>query len=125
MINFLTLENQKTIAEVSLASLEKKISSVQDVMDFFGDCYSHDCIGIIIHKNALHDDFFDLKTGLAGEILQKFATYSMKLAIVGDFSNIQSNSLKDFIRESNQRKFINFVESVPDAIEVLKIGIHS
>jgi hypothetical protein len=27
-----------------------------------------------------------LKTGLAGEILQKFSTYNMRLGIVGDFS---------------------------------------
>ncbi|MCK7528774.1 MAG: DUF4180 domain-containing protein [Ignavibacteriales bacterium] len=35
-------------------------------------------------------DFFDLKTGIAGEILQKFSTYNVRLAILGDFQNIKA-----------------------------------
>jgi len=39
-----------------------------------------------LNKSAICDDFFDLSTGLAGEILQKFVNYHVKIAIVGDFS---------------------------------------
>ncbi|NDV47845.1 DUF4180 domain-containing protein [Paludibacter sp. 221] len=104
--------------QISGEALRGKIKSQADVMGFFGDCYGQNCIGMIIDKEVFDDSFFDLKTGLAGEILQKFATYRMKLAIVGDFSEVASKSLRDFIRESNRQKFINFVESVEKAIEI-------
>ncbi len=64
-------------------------------------------------------DFFDLKSGIAGEILQKFSNYLVRLAIVGDFSKYANKSLKDFIFESNKGGQINFVDSQLEAINVL------
>ncbi|MFZ2340826.1 MAG: DUF4180 domain-containing protein [Bacteroidales bacterium] len=64
----------------------------------------------------MNKDFFDLKTKIAGDILQKFSNYRMKLAIIGDFSAIKSKSLRDFIRESNNAGTINFVGSMEEAM---------
>lgn len=63
--------------------------------------------------------FFDLKTGLAGDILQKFSNYNIKLAILGNFKNEQSKSLNDFIYESNKTGRINFVETFDEAVNSL------
>lgn len=54
------------------------------------------------------DDFFILSTGIAGEILQKFINYHLKIAIVGDYSRYTSKPLKDFIYESNNGNSILF-----------------
>lgn len=56
---------------------------------------------------------------MAGEILQKFSNYRVRLAIVGDFSKYTRKSIKDFIYESNNGKQVNFVPSIPDALKVL------
>jgi hypothetical protein len=56
---------------------------------------------------------------MAGEILQKFSNYRVKLAIVGDFSKYSSKSLADFIYESNKGKHINFVATKTEALKVL------
>lgn len=69
---------------------------------------------MILHQKNITPAFFDLKTKLAGEILQKFTQYQMQLVIVGDFEKYQSNSLNDFIYESNKGKQINFVKHVED-----------
>jgi hypothetical protein len=53
---------------------------------------------------------------MAGEILQKFSNYRMRLAIVGDFSEYKSKSLRDFIRESNRTGTINFVGTIDEAL---------
>lgn len=74
---------------------------------------------LIIYKHNITNDFFDLKNGMAGEILQKFSNYRIRLAIVGDFSEFDSKSLKDFIYESNQGKQINFLDSVSEALNKL------
>ena len=70
--------------------------------------YETGCSAIILHKEQLDESFFRLSTGLAGEVLQKFVNYQMKLGIVGDFSGYTSKPLQDFIRESNEGRQICF-----------------
>lgn len=105
------------IAEVH--SADKIIGSIEDGLSLLGDLYYQGFDKIIIHEKNVTPDFFDLKTGIAGEILQKFSNYRVKLAIVGDFSKHSSKSLKDFIYESNKARQINFVDSQSEAIKVL------
>jgi hypothetical protein len=38
--------------------------------------------GLMLDESAFGPDFFDLRTGLAGELFQKFTQYRAKLAIV-------------------------------------------
>lgn len=105
------------IAEVNADTI--LITKSQDGLDILGQVYYQDVDRIIMHKKNITPDFFDLKTGIAGEILQKFSTYRVKLAIVGDFSNLTSKSLTDFIFESNKLGHVNFVPSREEAIEKL------
>ena len=74
---------------------------------------------VILHEKNITPDFFDLKTGIAGEILQKFSNYRVRLAIVGDFSTYPGQSIRDFIFESNRRGHINFVGTVGEGVERL------
>ena len=78
--------------------------------------YETKCDRVIIDKTNLSETFFKLSTGIAGEILQKFVNYQMRLAIVGDFLKYSSKPLKDFIYESNKGNQINFVSTEEDAI---------
>ena len=71
---------------------------------------------VFIYEKNITPDFFDLKTKLAGEVLQKFAQYRMPLTIIGDFSKSESKSLTDFICESNKGRQINFAASLLEAI---------
>ena len=96
-----------------------RINSLQDALDLLGSAMFKQIFKIIIRRDHLCPDFFDLKTRLAGEILQKFSTYDMQLAIVGDFSDLESKSLHDFIRESNRTGRIIFVNSTKEAKERL------
>ncbi|PKO97421.1 MAG: DUF4180 domain-containing protein [Bacteroidetes bacterium HGW-Bacteroidetes-7] len=95
------------------------INEIEDGIDLLGSLYYQGFDKIIIHEKNITPDFFDLKNGIAGEILQKFSTYRVRLAIVGDFSKYSSNSLKDFIFESNKGQHINFVSSCTEAVNIL------
>lgn len=117
MMKFHNTERGGTIAEVLPGSLT--IDTTEDLLDILGDTGYNGSTGIIIHEDTLNRDFFDLKTKFAGEILQKFSNYRMKLAIIGDFSDVKSKSLRDFIRESNTRGIINFVASIDEALTKL------
>mgnify|MGYP000760108098 FL=1 len=52
---------------------------------------------LLVDKAAVAEDFFILSTGLAGEILEKFIQYRIKMAVYGDFSCYTSKPLRDFI----------------------------
>jgi hypothetical protein len=106
--------NSGMIAEIISGSGE--INNPQDMLDIMVSAGYEGCNKVIIHEITLPKDFFDLKSGLAGEILQKFSNYRMKLAIVGNFKGVKSKSLRDFIRESNRTGVIRFVETIEDAL---------
>jgi hypothetical protein len=101
------------ICEIISNNIE--INDAQDALDIMANCAYQGSRKIIIHEKNIVPDFFDLKTGIAGEVLQKFSNYDVRLAIVGDYSKFSSNSLKDFIFESNKTGRINFVVSVDEA----------
>lgn len=97
------------------------IAKAEDGLDLLGNLYYQDFDRIIIHEENIIPDFFDLKSGIAGEILQKFSTYRVRLAIVGHFSKYIGKSLQDFIYESNQARQVNFVASLPEALKRLSV----
>jgi hypothetical protein len=110
------------IDDISVAELTDEsflIKETQDALDLLGDVWFNHCNNIIISEKNLHPDFFRLHTKLAGDILQKFSTYSMRLAIVGDFTKYKSKSLQDFIRESNRGNRIFFTENIEEALKRL------
>ncbi len=56
----------------SLEMIKVLISDVQSALDTMATVqYEVDAKHIIIHKSLISEDFFDLKTRLAGDILQK------------------------------------------------------
>ena len=92
------------------------LRSTEDGLDLLGNLYYQGFDKIIIHEKNITPEFFDLKTKIAGEILQKFAQYQMPLIIVGDFSKYKSKSLNDFIFESNKSQQINFIKDLSNIL---------
>lgn len=107
----------KNTAYVEVAGTGILINTVDDALEILGNAYYQGFDKIIVDKKYFTADFFDLKTRLAGEILQKFSTYRMRIAIIGDFSAYKSKSLQDFIRESNKGTLVNFLNSIEEAVK--------
>jgi hypothetical protein len=96
------------------------VHDVQSALDLVATVrYDTGCHRMVLPRSAFCADFFDLKTRLAGEILQKFVNHQVKIAVVGDFSQDTSKSLHDFILESNRGNSAFFVADERDAIERL------
>jgi hypothetical protein len=105
---------------VNIALLdEERLTDVQAALDIIGNASCHDAFAIIADKALVCDDFFDLKTRIAGEILQKFSTYSCRLMIAGSFSAYTSKALQDFMRECNRGTLIGFAPDRQTAIDRL------
>ena len=107
----------KKIAEIQASGIV--IHSTEDALDLMGDLYYQGYDGLILHEEQITSAIFDLKTKMAGEILQKFSNYRFPLVLIGDFSKFLSQSLQDFIRESNKGPQVNFVRTLPEALQLL------
>ena len=109
--------NGVTIAVVNSA---EKITTPQSALDLAVTVkYETGAQRIAIPKRLLPEEFFILSSGLAGEILQKYINYGIKMAVWGDFSRYTSKPLRDFIYESNQGKDFFFVSTKEEAVQKL------
>jgi len=113
--------DQKDKSKVAIVeSSEIEISDVQEALDLMASInYTDGCDKIMINKTNITEEFFDLRTKLAGEILQKFTNYNVTIAIVGDFEGYDSKSLKDFIYECNKGKRVFFLKDKEAALHAL------
>ncbi|HOV63645.1 MAG TPA: DUF4180 domain-containing protein [Spirochaetia bacterium] len=93
--------------------IEPPIGNVSDFLDIIANTAGE---AFAVTKESLSHDFYDLKTRLAGELLQKVSTYNKHMIILGDFSTITSKSLRDFIYESNKTGEIVFASSLDDGV---------
>ncbi len=111
-------DNGTDIAVIS--SDEKLIVDTQSALDLVMTVkYETGATKIIINKSAVCEEFFILSNGIAGEILQKFINYHVRIAIYGDYSQYTSKPLKDFIYESNNGNDFFFVSSKEEAMQKL------
>ena len=108
--------NNTQIAEIISDAII--IQDAEDALNLLGNAYYEGYDHMIIHQKNITPEFFDLKNKLAGEILQKFSTYRVRLTIICDISKFTSKSLNDFIYESNKGRHVNFVASRNDALKV-------
>jgi len=91
------------------------ISSERDVLDLLAYSEGMDSNRILLEEKYLHPAFFDLKTGLAGAIFQKFADYRVKAAIVVDLDGIPSARFHELVLECNRGNQIHFFKDVAQA----------
>ena len=75
---------------------------------------------LLIDEGVLPDGFFDLSTGIAGELLHKTSTYRVRLACVVADPSIYSQQFESFVHEANRRNDIGFFTTRDEAIRWLE-----
>ena len=100
-----------------------KLKSERDALDLIGEAMSSGADLILVPVERLAEDFFSLKTGLAGQIMQKCVTYRRRLVILGDISQYVAGSraFRDFVSEANRGYQVWFVTNLQELGERLKI----
>ena len=91
------------------------IASTQDALDVIGAAFSQADV-VAVPVGRFDERFFTLRTGLAGEIMQKFANYRMRLAVIGDISAhvAASTALREMVYESNRGDRVWFVADLDE-----------
>jgi hypothetical protein len=102
----------------------KPLRTDGDALDLIGHASWAGAEWVAIPASRLHDDFFRLRTRVAGEIVQKFVNYRLGLAVLGDISRFidSSDALRDFVRESNAGTQTWFLRDADDLADRLARG---
>jgi len=85
------------------------ILSVADIADALSAAI--DAGGLVLDESQLGPDFFDLRTGLAGEVFQKFTNYRARLAIVVANESAYGSRFGELIYEHRSHKQVRFFAS--------------
>lgn len=82
------------------------IHSLDDVATVIGTCYGAD--GLLLTERELGPAFFDLSTGIAGELFQKATNYRLPLALVLLDPNIYGARFGELAYEHRRHPLIRF-----------------
>ena len=89
------------------------IHSLKDIPDVIGQCFGAE--GLLITEAELSEDFFDLRTGIAGDLFQKCTNYHLKLAVViKDFATY-GERFSELVYEHRTHRAIRFFSSELEA----------
>lgn len=103
------------------------LATSRDASDLVGDALSVDAELVVLPVQRLSADFLRLSSGLAGEVLQKFVNYRLKVAILGDISTATAASgpLRDFVTESNRGANVWFAPDLPSLEALILAAVRS
>jgi hypothetical protein len=102
------------------ADADISIGSISDVSKAVTATFG--TAGLILTENDLSSEFFDLKSGLAGELFQKFANYALCLAIVVPGPERYGERFNELAREHTSHNRIRIVRCKEDAVAWLRRG---
>jgi len=93
-----------------------KLRTDHDTLDLIGPALGHRARLVVLPVERLDEDFFALRTGIAGQILQKFASYRRHLVIVGDITRYLagSSALGALVHECNRGQHAWFVTDLAE-----------
>jgi len=84
------------------------------ITDLIGEAFGRHADTLVIPISRLGDEFFDLRTGVAGEIFQKCVNYHLQLVIVGALDRPLSQPFRDLVTESNRGRHVRFVTDLAE-----------
>jgi len=100
---------------IACRSAEVPLGKEQDAADLIGACYGYDVWLLMLHAEALSDDFFQLRTGLAGAVLQKLMNYRIRTALVIPDELAGQGRFKEWVAETNQGSQLRVFPNADDA----------
>jgi hypothetical protein len=102
------------------------IANERDAGDLIAAAWGCGAVWVVIPAARLTPAFFQLRTRVAGMLLQKLVNYRLCVAIVGNLTGrvAESTAWRDFVLESNQGRTVWFVAD-HDALRVRLLGTAS
>lgn len=109
------LKSANDVAYIDLTGSGFSIQREGELNDLLGMCYTHNCNVLLLDVDNLSDDFFNLRTGLAGAAMQKFANYRVRVAVLLPVNAHHNERFKELMYEMNQSNHIRFYSDRDEA----------
>ena len=77
------------------------IQTERDAVTLIGVCGEHSTERLLLYAGNFPESFFDLRSGLAGTILQKFTNYHIRVALVVP-SELVHGKFREYVFEANR-----------------------
>ena len=87
--------------------------------EMVGVCLEHGSAALLVDDGALPPEFFDLSSGVAGELVQRIVNYRLRMAVVVPDPGVYSASFQDFARELTRSGHFRFFRTRAEAAEWL------
>ena len=100
------------------ADHDLQIAAITDIQTLLETAYGAD--GVLLLEGDLGGAFFDLRSGIAGELFQKCTNYRLKLALVVPDPAAHGERFTELAREHTNHKLIRFFALESDALEWLE-----
>ena len=99
-----------------------KIKSENDATNLIGEMFESGARWVVVPVERLTEDFFELKTRVAGDIIHKFVLYQRRLVVLGDITpyTSTSRSFRDFVYEANRGSQFWFLPDMEEFAKRLK-----
>lgn len=95
-----------------------QINSIANVSDAIGQCYGFS--GLLLTETDVAREFFDLHSGLAGELFQKCTNHQLALALVVQDISVYSPRIAELVHEHRNHKLIRFFADTETARQWLE-----
>jgi PadR family transcriptional regulator, regulatory protein AphA len=78
------------------------LDSEQAALDLIVSCGEANTFLLLLHAENLPEDFYNLRTGLAGNVLQKFVNYHIRVAAVLTPELANQGRFGEMVQEANR-----------------------
>lgn len=95
-----------------------RITSMNDITPAIEAAFV--CNGLLLADADLGEEFFNLRTGLAGELFQKFVNFRLPLAVVIPHHSSHGDRFSELVHEHRSHPLVRFFPSTELAAEWLK-----
>jgi hypothetical protein len=80
---------------------EEKLAGEREALDLVAACMENGASRLLLHADILTQDFYNLRTGVAGAILQKFVNYHIRAAAVLTPELVDQGRFREMVFEAN------------------------
>jgi DNA-binding PadR family transcriptional regulator len=110
-----TVASSNEISYVYFNDSETKLETERNILEAITRLAENNTQFVLFDSETLSEDFFELKKGLVGTMLQKFTMYHIKSAIVIKNINNLKSKFKDSIAESKKHDVLRVFTNIADA----------
>ena len=80
------------------------LSSSEDLSSLLEACFASGARSLLLHPENLPSRFFDLRSGEAGEILQRLRNYGFRLALLAKPAELPAGRFTEMSRDESQAR---------------------